>query len=358
VAPPDRRKLLAHFTLCRRMAGRISTDLRLHQARAGQAPAYVEISSLPFGGPRRAEQGYKSVISDVSARRRAEESLRRAHDELEQRVRQRTRELTRANRRLQREIEARRKADQALRESEQRLRLMIEGTRDYAIFLLDTHGRVTTWNAGAAQITGYRAREILHHHFSRFYTPEDICSRKPWRLLELAQATGRAEDEGWRVRKGGSRFWASAILTAVYDEHRQLRGFLKVTRDITERREAQEVLRSSEKNLADFFEHSPFGLLFIGPHGQVRRANSAALEIFGCSLTVCLSRRVQEFFAEPASSIIADGKRRSFLPAAVAGRSMYRCGGGLLRTLLAATIPSQCWALRRYGHAGWLGRTG
>jgi PAS domain S-box-containing protein len=119
-------------------------------------------------------------------------------------------------------------------------RLLIESVIDYAIFILDVDGYVATWNAGASAIKGYQANEIIGQHFSKFYSPEDVEAGKPDRELEIATEVGRVEDEGWRVRKDGSRFWANVVITALRDESGVLRGFGKVTRDLTARREAEE----------------------------------------------------------------------------------------------------------------------
>jgi PAS domain S-box-containing protein len=120
---------------------------------------------------------------------------------------------------------------------------LIEGVQEYAIFMLDPEGRVTTWNAGAQRIKGYTAQEIVGQHLSRFYPPEDVQAGKPARALKTAATTGKFEDEGWRVRKDGSRFWASVVLTALRDETGVLRGFTKITRDLTERKRAEENAR-------------------------------------------------------------------------------------------------------------------
>jgi formate hydrogenlyase transcriptional activator len=120
--------------------------------------------------------------------------------------------------------------------------LLVEGVRDYAIFMLDSQGRVKSWNPEAERIKGYTAEEILGQHFSRFYTEEDIERGKPDHELGIAAAQGRFEDEGWRVRKDGSRFFANVIVTALRDENGQLHGFSKVTRDFTERKRAEEAL--------------------------------------------------------------------------------------------------------------------
>ncbi len=129
--------------------------------------------------------------------------------------------------------------ERQLQQSEERFRLLVEGVQDYAIFLLDPEGHITTWNAGAQRFKGYKAYEIIVEHFSRFYTPEDIARRHPWNELEIAIRDGRYEEEGWRVRKDGTRFWANVVITALRDDTGTLRGFAKVTRDVTERRERE-----------------------------------------------------------------------------------------------------------------------
>ncbi|NUW32663.1 PAS domain S-box protein [Nonomuraea sp. SMC257] len=141
-----------------------------------------------------------------------------------------------------REMTERRAAERTLGESEERFRLLVQSVVDYAIFMLDPEGRIASWNAGAERIKGYRAQEIIGQHFSVFYPPEDVASGKPARELEVAVAEGRLEDEGWRVRADGTRFWANVIITALFDGTGRLRGFGKVTRDMTERRTAERAL--------------------------------------------------------------------------------------------------------------------
>jgi PAS domain S-box-containing protein len=128
------------------------------------------------------------------------------------------------------------KGHETLRNSEDQFRLLVEQVRDYAIFMLDVDGRVTTWNTGARNIKGYEASEIIGEHFSRFYPPEALAKKWPEYELEVAKRDGRFEDEGWRVRKDGTLFWANVVITALYDDEGIHRGFAKVTRDLTERR--------------------------------------------------------------------------------------------------------------------------
>jgi PAS domain S-box-containing protein len=131
----------------------------------------------------------------------------------------------------------------ALRRSEDRFRLLVNAVQDYAIFMLDVQGHVSSWNSGAERINGYGVTEIIGKHFSIFYPQEDVRSGKPQRELEIAAREGRLEDEGWRIRKDGSRFWANVIISALRDEAGRLVGFGKVTRDFTERIRTNDALR-------------------------------------------------------------------------------------------------------------------
>ena len=159
-----------------------------------------------------------------------------------------------------RDISERKQAEEALRLSNEKFRLAVMGVKDYAILMLDTEGRITSWNDGAERIKGYRAEEIIGQHFSKFYTPEDVAAAKPFQELKIAAEQGRFEEEGWRVRKDGSLFWASVIITALHDPSGRLRGFGKVTRDITERRRAVEALKESEERLQTAVEAAQLGV--------------------------------------------------------------------------------------------------
>ena len=138
--------------------------------------------------------------------------------------------------------------------SEPAFRLLVQGVLDYGVFMLDPRGHIISWNAGAERIKGYKADEIIGKHFSVFYPPEDIAAGKPERELKTAIAEGRLEDEGWRIRHDGSRFWANVVITALFDDTGELRGFGKVTRDMTERRGAEEALSERQRLVAHLVE--------------------------------------------------------------------------------------------------------
>jgi PAS domain S-box-containing protein len=148
------------------------------------------------------------------------------------------------------DITLRKEYESSLQKSEELFRMLVEGVKDYAIFMLDTQGNVLSWNVGAEHLKGYRAEEITGKHFSCFYPEEDRAGDKPANELKKAAADGRFEDEGWRVRKDGSRFWANVIITTLREQNGTLRGFSKVTRDISERKMAEEKIEQLNTDLA------------------------------------------------------------------------------------------------------------
>ena len=197
-----------------------------------------------------------------------------------------------------RDVTAQKQTETALRESEQRFRLLVENVDDYAIFMLDPEGKVSTWNAGAERIKGYSADEIIGQHFSRFYTQEDLLSGKPDMELKTAALQGRFEDEGWRMRKDGSRFWANVIITAVRDPSGKLLGFSKITRDFTERMKAEESVRLSEERFRSLFEFSPDAIIVSDQDGKIAEINGQVEKFFGYNRGELLGQSVETLVPE------------------------------------------------------------
>jgi PAS domain S-box-containing protein len=215
------------------------------------------------------------VAEDVTVRRRSDQNLQQAHDELQLTLQERTANLKTATEVLQTEIEQRkrvetalkhdiaerRKAQEALMESEWRFRMVIQGVTDYAIFMLDRDGYITNWNVGAQRIHQYAAAEIVGQHFSCFYTEEEQQRGEPARALQLAAYEGKCAVEGWRMRRDKSLFWASVVIEAIRDEVGTLAGYVKITRDVTERREAQASLERAQEQLAQSQKMEALGQL-------------------------------------------------------------------------------------------------
>src|SRR5215212_5492726 len=230
-----------------------------------------------------------------------------------------------------RDVTERKLAEEALRQNEERFRLLVEGVKDYAIFMLDPDGKVASWNKGAYRIKGYRQQEILGRHFSLFYPEEDLTHSKPQRTLKIAQEKGTYEEEGWRVRKDGSRFWASVLITTLQDEAGGLRGFAKVTRDITEQKRAEEEIRQLNKNLENRVEErtsqlaaavaeleshqrelrqseerfrilvegvSDYAIFMLSPDGSVVSWNEGAERIQGYGASEIIGKHFSAFYAE------------------------------------------------------------
>jgi PAS domain S-box-containing protein len=183
----------------------------------------------------------------------------------------------------------------AVRESEERFRLLVENVEDYAIYTLDPSGNVTSWNHGAERLEQYQRAEIVGRHFSCFFPPE--AAGTPEIAIRTAAADGRFEDEGWRVRKDGSQYWASAVINALRDAQGRLVGFVRITRDMTTRRQTEEALEQSEASLRSFVDSAPFGIYRSTPEGRFLAVNPALVHMLGYEsesqlLTVDIGRDV------------------------------------------------------------------
>jgi PAS domain S-box-containing protein len=176
---------------------------------------------------------YQANQQEIEFRQKAEQELQRSNQTLEQRVEQRARELAASQTKLE--------------ETERRFRLLVESVTDYAIYMLDSQGCIVNWNAGAERIKGYAPGEVISHHFSKFYTDEERAKGIPAKALAIAATSGKYEAEGWRVRKDGTNFWAGVVINAIKSSKGELLGFAKVTRDLTERRAADERARQAQK---------------------------------------------------------------------------------------------------------------
>ncbi|MFX1767409.1 PAS domain S-box protein [Paraburkholderia sp. A1RI-2L] len=244
---------------------------------------------------------------------------------------------------------AKRLAYDALRENERKFRLLVQGVTDYSIFMLSPGGEVTNWNLGAARIKGYEASEVIGTHFRRFYTPEDIERGLPERGLRIAAQEGRFETEGWRVRKDGSRFWANVVIDAIRDECGQLVGYAKITRDVSERKAAQEQLEHARAALLQAQKMEALGKLTGGvAHNfnnvlQVLRANLELLERRHGHDPVArarLSRAIDavEHGALLSSQLLAFGRRQPLQPRVVNLSAMLGKMEDMLRQALGELI--------------------
>ncbi|TBZ93509.1 PAS domain-containing sensor histidine kinase [Rhizobium leguminosarum bv. viciae] len=191
---------------------------------------------------------------------------------------------------ITRDLSERRAAEQTIRQSEEQFRRLVQGVSDYAIYMLDPNGNVSSWNFGAERIKGYRPQEIIGRHFSTFYTPEDRAAGLPETALSLARAEGRFEREGWRVRKDGSRFWASVVIDVIRDDDGDVLGFAKITRDITEKMETQRALEQAREELFQSQKMEAIGQL---TGGIAHDFNNLLMAVLG-SLEILKKRMPQD----------------------------------------------------------------
>jgi PAS domain S-box-containing protein len=220
-------------------------------------------------------------------------------------------------------------------QSEERFRLLVESVQDYAIFMLDTEGRVVTWNAGAQRLKGYRAEDIIGRSFELFYPAEAVATGWPQQELRNAIAQGRFEDEGWRLRQDGTRFWASVVITALRDKDGTLRGFAKVTRDLTARRAQEEALRESEEQFRLLVDSvKDYAIFMLDPGGRVLTWNAGAAAINGYSAAEVLHREFSMFFTPED---IAAGRPAQELAAA----------------LRDGRVETEGWRVRKDGSLFW-----
>jgi PAS domain S-box-containing protein len=218
-----------------------------------------------------------------------------------------------------RDLSERRKNEESLRASEHRFRALVQNVRDYAIFMLDPDGRVATWNEGAQHIKGYAANEIIGQHFSRFYPPDALARGLPALELKTATTEGRFEEEGWRLRKDGSRFWASVVLTAIRDAHGELLGFTKITRDLTERRRHEQELRASEEKFRMLVEGViDYAIITLDRDGFITSWNTGAARLNGYAASDIIGRHFSRLY--PTDEIGANKPWQDLIAAREKGR--------------------------------------
>jgi len=234
------------------------------------------------------------IVTRVLAQVRTEREL------AESRILAREHEARR--RELEHEIAQRKRVEHALREAEEYLRLMVESVKDFAIFTVDPQGRIVSWNAGAEQLFGYPEPEVLGEHLAILFTPEDRAGGIPEQEIATASAKGRASDERWHFRKDGSRFFASGVLAPIFDEENRLRGFTKIARDVTQRKQSEEAVREAAVRLKAIVDTAADGIITIDEDGIVESINLAAERIFGYGRDEVVGRNVSVLMPEPERS--------------------------------------------------------
>lgn len=236
---------------------------------------------------------------------------------------------------LREAVHQREHAETGFKQSEEHFGQVVSGVRDYAVFLLDEKGHVLTWNTGAERIKGYHAEEIVGKHFSRFYPSDAISSGWPTHELHVASQTGRFEDEGWRLRKDGSRFWANVVITALRDERGTIRGFLKITRDLTDRKQAEEKLRLSEERFRLLVEGvRDYAIFMLDPQGRIATWNAGAERLKGYRADEIIGSHFSRFY--PQEAIDRDWPAEELRRATAQGR-----------------FEDEGWRLRKDGTTFW-----
>jgi PAS domain S-box-containing protein len=236
---------------------------------------------------------------------------------------------------------------------ERRYQYLISGISDYAIYMLDPGGYVSSWNAGAKRFKGYVAQEILGEHFSRFYTPEDRDADMPKRALATALANGQYESEGWRVRKDGTRFWAHVVIDPIYNEDSVLLGFAKITRDVTERKLAEDKLRESEQRFRLLVQGvTDYAIYMLSPEGIVTNWNSGAERIKGYTYDEVVGSHFSRFYTpeDLEAGVPARAPRRpraASRPKAGACARTARASGRTWSSTRSATTTASRWASPR-----------
>jgi len=219
--------------------------------------------------------------------------------------------------------------------SDDRYRVLLDAVTDYAIYMLDIDGRVASWNAGAKRFKGYEEAEILGEHFSRFYTPDDRAAGMPQRALDKAAHEGRFEGEGWRIRKNGERFWCHVVIDPIRGKNGQLLGYAKVTRDLTERKLAEESLKQSEQQFRLLVEGvTDYALYMLDPTGVITNWNTGAQRIKGYSRQEVIGQHYSLFFS---TEDVANGEPMR----------------GLNQALADGRFESQGWRIRKDGTRFW-----
>ena len=222
-----------------------------------------------------------------------------------------------------------------LREGNGLYRLLVDSVQDYAIFALDAGGHILSWNAGAQRLKGYKPDEVIGRHFTIFYPPDALAAGKPEWELEVAVRDGRVEDEGWRIRKDGSRFWANVVITALRDPDGAVIGFAKVTRDLTERRAAEQALRQSEERFRVLVQGvKDYAIFMLDPRGRVASWNEGAQRINGYTAEEIIGRHFSAFY--PAADVAAGKTKMELTVAAAEG-----------------TYEEEGWRVRKDGTCFW-----